>query len=188
MSELIVASGVVGFGMEIVLCIQILRSNIRQKLATWILWAVLEIIVTTSIIDQRGNFLLPAVYALGNIMVVCCIVKSGIFSWTWFDTFVACMAIACMVVWGISGAKIATIASTTAVLIAGVPFVIACYTNPWDNPFLTYIGFLVTNILGVMGGKDWSVEERLYPVSCAGFGLLALMLVARKFLPKQERI
>lgn len=184
MTLLTLVGSVIGIGLQILLSIQILVGKTKQNFASWILWAILEFIVAASIISQHGSFLLPATYSLGCMIVVLSIIKSKNFSWTWFETFVACMALACMIIWSISSARIATIASTSAVLIAGIPLLIECYKNPLNNPFLIYFLFLIANILGTAGGKDWSVEERFYPVSCAGFSFIAVIFVARKFLLK----
>lgn len=186
MNSWTLAGSIIGIGLQILLSVQIFTGKVKQNFASWILWATLEIIVAASIISQHGNFLLPASYSLGCMIIALSIIKSKNISWTWFETFIACLAIACMIVWSISNARIATIASTSAVLIAGIPLLIDCYKNPWDNPFFIYSSFLIANALATAGGKNWSVEERLYPASCTGFTILVVIFLARKFWLKHD--
>ena len=183
MNPLTLAGSVIGILVYVPLCYQILKSGgkVEQKFATWILWAILDGIVAASIIYQHGNFLLAAAFSLGSTITAICIFKSRNFRWGWFDSMATVMAIACMVIWAFSGARIATIASTTAVVIAGLPLMWDCYKRPWKNPFFTYAAFMVSNILTTMGGKNWSVEERLYPAVCTIYCCVVTLLIARKF-------
>lgn len=187
MSWLTVMGSAIGIAMQIILAIQIFKEKITQNFTSWILWAILEGIITASIISQQGSFLLPATYSLGCVVVsVSIAIRLKIFLWTWFETMIACLAIACMIIWSLSGAWVATIASTSAVLIAGIPLAIDCYKHPRDNPFLIYSCFLIANVLATAGARSWSVEERLYPASCAAFTLLTIIFIGRKFFIKSR--
>lgn len=183
MSPLTLAGSIIGILVYVPLCYQILKNGdrVEQNFATWILWAILDGIATASIIYQHGNFLLTAAFSLGSTITAICILKSKNFSWGWFESMATFLAIACMVIWALSGARIATIASTTAVLIAGLPLMWDCYKRPWKNPFFTYSAFMVSNVLGTAGGKNWSVEERFYPAACTVYCGVVMILVARKF-------
>ena len=186
MSKITLAGSVIGIAVYVPLCISILRGKVKQNLATWLLWALLDGITAASIFYQYGNYLLTASFALGSTFTSLSIIRSKNFQWTWFETMVASLVVACIVIWAASGAYIATIASTTAVIIAGVPMIVECYKKPWDNPFSTFFCFLVANILGTIGGKEWSVIERLYPAACTIYCLLIVLLIARKFWIKPE--
>jgi len=177
---------IVGIAVYIPLCIQILSGKTKQNLATWGLWALLDSIAAASLFYQHGNFFLPALYALSSTVISLSILKSKNFSWTWFETMVAFMVVACIVIWAISGAYVATIASTTAVVIAGIPLTAECWKKPEESPFLTYLGFLVANALGVIGGKEWSVTERLYTAACTALCLVVVIFIARRFWRKPE--
>jgi len=180
-SKFTLAGSVIGIVCYVPLCLAILRGKVKQNLATWVLWALLDGIAAASIFYQHGNYLLIAAYTLGSTVTSLSILRSKNFKWTLFHTMVSLLVAACIVVWAISGAYVATIASTTAVIIAGIPLVVDCYRKPEENPFLTYLGFLTANALATMGGKEWSVPERLYPAACVVYGVITVLLVARKF-------
>lgn len=167
-------------GLYIPLDTQILRGTVVQSLATWGLWALLDGIATASIVYQHGNFTAVAIYTCGGVATSLCILKSKKFEWKWFEGVVAATAVICMIVWAISGARNATIASTTAVMIAGGPQIRDAYRKPWESSLVTWIGFLVVNILATIQGKSWTVEERLYPVACTILCFVILMFTAQK--------
>ncbi|MCX6832757.1 MAG: hypothetical protein NT028_11630, partial [candidate division Zixibacteria bacterium] len=177
-------AGIIAILLYVPLCVQVLSGKVKQNFATWVLWATLDGIVAATIIFQGGSFLLPAAYSLGSAAVTLSILKSKNFKWTWFETMVACLVVACVVVWVVSGAKVATVASTLAVMIAGVPQSIEAYKKPHEQPFLIYVGFLVANSLATAGAKNWSIEERFYPASMTLLTIAVVLFIARKLWSK----
>lgn len=161
---------------------QIRNDEVKQNLLTWVLWGALDAVVAATIIVQGGNFLLPVVYAIGSLVTAYFIWKSrNKTTWTWFETMVALLTIASMIIWYLSGGKMATIVSTTAMLIAGGPQLIDAWKKPTEMPILAYSSFFVANCLSTAGGKSWAIEERFYPASAAIFCGLIAAFAARKF-------
>lgn len=186
MSTLSLVASIIAILLYVPLCIQVFSGKVKQNFATWILWAILDGIAAATIVFQNGNFLLPAAYSFGSAAVTLSILKSKSFKWTWFETMVACLVVVCLVVWSASGAKVATVASTMAVLTAGTPQMIEAWKKPWEQPFLIYAGFLISNGLATAGGRNWSIEERFYPASCTILTIVILVFIARKFWLKQR--
>jgi hypothetical protein len=180
MSSLILASTGLALALYVPLCIQILSGKAKQNLTTWLLWATLDAIVACTLIAQHGNYFLPVAYTVGSGITVLCIAKSKNAKWTWFESFVTFLVVVCLIVWAVSGARTATIASTCAMLIAGIPQLVDCYRKPWDTPIPIYLGYVVANGLSVMGGKNWAIEERFYPASAAIYCLVVATLALRK--------
>lgn len=163
---------------------QIRSGKAKQNLLTWALWVTLDVVVAATIIVQKGTFLLPVTYTIGGSATIVLIWKSGNKAiWTWFETMVASLTIISMVIWYFSGGKMATIASTTAMLIAGIPQLIDAWKKPQDMPLLAYFSFFIANGLSTAGGKSWAIEERFYPLSAAIFCFLIAGLAIRKYLP-----
>jgi len=153
----------------------------EQNLTTWGLWAVLDGIVTASIIAQGGSWGIPATYATGSMVIALAIARFGKARWTWFETMIASMVVICMIIWSLSGARNATIASTAAVVIAGVPQLFEAWEKPEDSPFSVYLLFALANILATAGAKSWSIEERFYPGVCFILCASYLVVMSRKF-------
>ena len=158
-----------------------------QNFTTWFLWALLDAIAATSILYQGGNSWNVVLYVFGSTAIAFIVLKSGTIMWTWFETMIVCLVVACLVIWKISDAKMATIASTIAVIIAGIPQLVEAYQKPEDSPLIVYVGFLLGNILATVGGKEWSVQERFYTTMCGIYCGVYALLIARKFLNKNLR-
>lgn len=165
MKYFVLLSGLLGALAYIPLWKPIIRRNANQNFPTWALWAVLDAVATASIISRGGNFLLPATYTLGSAVTAIIVLRfCGKPSWTWFETMITVMVVICLGVWYVSGDRIATIASVTALLIASIPQVKDVWKCPAGTPTLPYAIWSLANLVSLWGGKNWSVEERLYPV------------------------
>jgi len=185
--DYLIAGGAVAGAVYLALWVQIWLGISRQNFPTWTLWAIMDGITAASIILQSGNYILPAVYATGSLITAASIfIKTRTVKWTWVETMVVTLVIACFVVWRLSGPRMATIAGTIAVIIAGIPQAIDMWKRPWESSFLAYLGFFVANALSTFGGKDWSIEERFYPGLCAVFCLIIVAVIARKFWMPEE--
>jgi hypothetical protein len=188
-----IASTVLAFLLYIPLAWQILTGQVTQNIATWILWGVLDAIAAFSMYmhkkekkegaraEEEGNWHLPTAYVLGCTMTILCMLKARLFNWTWFETITSFMVVVCIVGWKISGPRTATILSTAGVVLAGFPQVKDAMLHPEAMPFLVYLGFVIVNVLSTIGGKAWTVKDRLYPLACGGLCLLIALFSAQKF-------
>ena len=162
-------------------------GEVKQNLLTWVLWATLDGVVAATLIAQGGSFLLPAAYTVGSAITSFLIIKSGNkASWTLFETMVALLVVVSIGVWYFCGDKVATVASTMAMVIAGIPQLVDAQKKPQDMPFLVFVSYLIANSLSTAGGKDWSIEERLYPASAAIYCFVVVVFSARKLWMKKE--
>jgi hypothetical protein len=166
---------------------QILKGQVTQNLATFILWGSLDVFAAASIFIAHGNFQLPTAYVFGCTLVILCILKSGNYGWTKVETRVSilvllCLAAWCVIVWGFSNPWLATVLSTTGVVLAGYPQLRDSWRKPEESPVLIYLGYTFVNVLSTLGGAGWTVQERLYPGACTVLVLVITAISARKFL------
>lgn len=170
-------SVILGLSLFLPLAWQILKGKVRQNMATFILWGSLDGIATGSIFLQHGNYQLPAAYTVGSMIIILCILRSRTIEWTWFESFVTILVVACIIGWKVSGPYMATVMSSTGLFLAGLPQLVnEAWKKPREFPTGLYLGYCAANILSTLGGKNWSVEERLYPV--LAFAICALMVLA----------
>lgn len=164
---------------------QLSNKTAKQNLFTWGLWCVIDVIATATVVAQHGNYLLPLTYTVGSAVTVVFIAKSGDKpAWTWFESLVAASALACMVIWYFAGDRVATIASTLAMVVAGTMQVVDAWRRPEEMPLPIYASYVIANVFSVAGGRDWSVQERFYPMTALVFCLLFVFLAARKYWRK----
>lgn len=178
-------SVIVALALYIPLSYQILKGKVKQNLATFILWGSLDAFAAASIFVSGGNFQLPFAYVFGCTAVIVCILRSGNYSWTKVETRVSilvglCLVAWCVIVWGYNNPWLATVLSTTGVVLAGLPQLRDSWRKPEDSPWLIYIGYTFANVMSTIGGKGWTVEERLYPFACSVFcGIIVLVSLRR---------
>jgi len=162
------------------LCIQIYKGTSEQNLATWILWGLLDVVISVSVILQDGNYLLPVAYTVGNFITVAFIVRTKKVSWTWFETSISTLVVVCIVVWVLVGSRGATIASTVAMTLAGFPQMVETWRKPKSSPSLIYCGYFTANVFSLIGAKAWTVEDRLYPFYAVLFCAIIVLIGTRR--------
>lgn len=187
MSSLIVLSVILALGLYIPLCVQIFTGKVKQNMATWLLWGLIDGVAAGSLIVQHGNYLLPAGYTLGAVITTLFIIRSKSITWTWFESLVTVLVVICIIIWALSGPKMATVASTLAMVIAGIPQLFETYRKPHDTPLIIYTGYIIANGLSAMGAKDWSIEERFYPVCATIYCVAISVLASRKLWLKPQQ-
>ena len=135
-----IAACAIAVAVYALLCIQVLQRKVPQNFATWILWALLDSIAAASLIVQEGNFWIPVFYALGSGAIVFSVLKTKTAGkWTNFESMIVVLVVICIIAWALSGPQMATIASTTALAIAGIPQVMDVYKKPFESPLFVWI-------------------------------------------------
>jgi hypothetical protein len=171
------AGGVMAMALYVPMILEIIRaSGAGQSFATWGLWVVLDTVLTITLWQQHGNYLLSLGFAMGGVALAAVLLAQGSWKWGRFETVIALMVLASLAVWQFSGPRNATIAVTTAVCIAGVPGFVEMLRQPQPAAGRLWAGFTVANLLAFFGGTAMTVEERLVPAAFTG--LCALMVVA----------
>ena len=171
---------IAGGALALLLFIPLIRVLLKegaqgQSCATWFLWALLDTILTISVIDQHGNFYLPLGFAIGDVSLVILLLAKGKFRWGFFETVILLMVIACLVGWKLTGPKIATISATLGICVAGIPGLVEMLKHPQRAIGNIWAWYIVANLLGFFGGSAMTIEERFAP---GVFALCALIMFA----------
>lgn len=184
-----IAGAVVAGVTYLFLCVQVARG-VPQNFATWLLWAMIDVVATISIASGKGNFLLPLVYSAGSVATATVIFLAfKKFRWTSVETMTAVLVAICLATYLVFGGKAGAIVSTISVGIAGIPQAGDLWLEPQEDDwpiFLVYTSFLVSNVLTAIGGKNWSIEERYYPTFCAVMCIIIVCVIARGIVLKKR--
>lgn len=175
-------STIVALFLYLPLARQILKGEVKQNIATWILWGSLDVIVAISLFLQNGNWHLPTAYVGGCTLIIICLLKARVMTWGRFETLMTFIVIACLIGWWQSGPRLATILSTAGMVAATLPQIRDAYRSPFDMPLKIYAGYTVVNMISTMGGAGWTVEDRLYPLTCTILCALVVLAACRKYL------
>ncbi len=171
-----IAGGILALVMSVPMVIAVIRENgAGQSFATWILWTALNSVLTISVIQQHGNFLMLLGFTLGAAASALVLLWQGRLFWGKVETTVLILVLMCVAAWSVSGPKLATIAGTAASVIAGMPGMMALWRAPRRRLGNIWLGFAIANALSFAGGATMTVEERLAP---GVFTISALMMVA----------
>lgn len=158
--------GILACAMYLPMILEIIRSGgAGQSFATWTLWAVLDSMLTISLVQQHGNYFLSLGFAIGGIALAAVLLRQRNWSWGRFETVIALMVLACLAVWKFSGTRNATIALTTAICIAGIPGFVEMLRKPQPAAGRLWAGFTAANVVSFFGGTAMTVEERLVPAA-----------------------
>jgi hypothetical protein len=169
---------IAGGALALLLFIPLIRGIIKegvegQSCATWILWGLLDTILTISIIEQGGNFYLPLGFAIGDVSLVILLLVKGKFRWGLFETAILLMVIGCIIGWKLAGPKTATISATMGICFAGIPGLIEMLKHPQRKVGNVWAWYILANLLGFFGGSAMTIEERFAP---GVFALCALVM------------
>lgn len=165
----------------------ILRGRVKQNLATFILWGSLDLVAGLSILVQHGNYQLPLAYVVGcAIVIVSVLISRSYGAWTWYETMVSILVLICVIAWKMSGPWYGTIFSTAGVFISGLPQLRDSWREPEKSPLLIYIGFTFVNVMSVLGGKAWTIEERFYPGVCVVLCGMVTIASMRKYWRRNQ--
>lgn len=177
----IAASTALAIALYFPLCWELAHARVKQNIATWILWVALDAVLAGTMIVQGGNYLLTVVYVIGGSITVLCISRSGEWQWTRFETLVSILVLVCIAIWISVGPKPATVVSSLAVVIAGLPQLVDGWRKPQDTPVLIYSGYTVAVFLSLKGAKDWSIEQSFYYICAGALCLLYVLVGLRKY-------
>jgi len=168
-----IAGGLLALLLFIPMILGILKDGVEgQSGATWFLWGVLDTVLTVSVMEQHGNFLLPLGFAIGDVLVVILLLTKGRFKWGPFETGILVLVMGCIVAWKLAGPKTATIAATLGICLAGIPGLLAMWKQPQRKVGYVWAGYTLANVLSFFGGTAMIIQERFAP------GIFALCSLA----------
>jgi hypothetical protein len=178
------AGGVMALGLFVPMILEIVRSRgAGQSFATWGLWAVLDSMLTITLFQQDGNYLLSLGFAVGGVFLSAVLLAQGGCAWGKFETIIALMVLASLAVWKFSGPRNATIAITTAICVAGIPGIVEMLRKPQPSAGKLWAGYTIANSLSFFGGTAMTVEERLAP---GAFMALSVLMLGACYWPKKK--
>lgn len=155
-------AGVVGFCAYIPLTIGIIRERARQSFAAFFLWGLLDAIATISAVLQDGNYWLAASNVAGTFFIATLLLYKGQFEWSRTETLTCLLVIVCLIIWYLSGNTGAIVASSIAVVIAGIPQMVHTMRHPQHTPVVVYMIWLLANIISFCAARAWTIDEVFY--------------------------
>jgi hypothetical protein len=177
-------STILGLITFVLLIISLIQKGKGVSFATFFLWAILSAINAVSTIKRRGNYLLPATYTFGNLVVALVLLFEERYGWGGFEWITLFLVALCMIIYRYSTLRKAIVASTLATVIASLPQLKISFETPWEVSIPIWSGFLLANIFSVLAGKEWTIQERFYSfgrsINC---GLIIVLAIIKLMWP-----
>ncbi|MEJ1238587.1 hypothetical protein WBG78_10670 [Chryseolinea sp. T2] len=167
-------AGIVGFCAYIPLTIAILRGTARQSFAAFFLWGLLDAIAMISAILQNGNYWLAASNVAGAFFIAALLLYKKQFEWSPTETLTCLLVIVCLIIWYTSGNTGAIVASSVAVVMAGIPQMAHTMRQPQHTPVRVYLIWISANTISLFSARAWSIDEAFYAI--CGIVLCAVIL------------
>jgi hypothetical protein len=168
-------SGGISILAYVLLIIALLRTKTEQSFAAFLLWALLDAIATITTILEHGNYWLALSNAIGSTAVTLLLIYKKQVSWSWIESMTALLVVICLIIWYAAGEQAGIIASSLAVVIASIPQMVDTYKKPETTPLGVYLVFLTANVVALIAGTTWTIEERFY--ACCGIILCSVIIV-----------
>jgi len=160
-------AGIIGFLAFVPYILDTLNRKTKPNKATWIIWAVLGIIIAASYwsAGARDTAWTPIGYAIGILAVTALSFKYGEGGWTKLDKACLLGAGAGLVVWAITSEPIFALYLTTIIdAIGGIPTIRKTYLRPETESRAAWAMFLVANSLNLLAINEWTLTIAMYPV------------------------
>lgn len=150
-------------GYVIFLC-GIWFSKWEVNAVTFMLYSIINGITVYNVWLLGGNTDVLYVYTVGSVAVFLSLVLKKQFKWTWVESFITLLVAICIIVWLLASDWATVIAGATSAGLANFPLLYDVCKKPDRDKIAVWSVFLLANICFGKAGKEWSVEEMLYPI------------------------
>ncbi|MEW6035722.1 MAG: hypothetical protein AB1529_03860 [Candidatus Micrarchaeota archaeon] len=183
-------AGAIGFLAFAPYIKSILAKKTTPNRATWLIWAVLGIIIAASYYSAgaRESAWVPIAYAVGLVFVAGLSLRYGEGGWTPLDLFCLAGAAIGLLLWALTSEPLFALYLTIAVdALGGVPTLKKAHERPESEDRLTWLMFLAANTLNLFAIGEWTVAIASYPVYVFILSLAMSALLARQGKDKRVK-
>ena len=186
-------SFVLGLFLYLPLAYQILTPNLKHKveqnITSFVLWFLLDVVGAWTMYQEHGNYQLSLAYAIGCAGIIFCLLKKhSEFKFSKYEKLTSVVVLITIAVWIINGPRYAIVCASFGILVASIPQIEDTMKMPEHMPFGISACYIFVNLLSVIGGESWKIEERLIPIANMGISIIFTTLSARKFFLKQNPV
>lgn len=147
--------------------VTICQEKTRPNRATWWIWAIVGIILSTSYYSSGATHTLwvPVCSAIGHLLIAILALKYGEGGWNRFDR--ACFlgaGISLFLWWRFSSPLIALSINILIDFLGALPTIKKSYHEPKTEDPLTWMMFLAAHTLNLFAIKNWSFALSAYPL------------------------
>jgi hypothetical protein len=181
MEKLKIIGSVVALAAYLPLWYGIIKNTVKVSFSTYLLWAMLDGIIATTIVTLGGkDYWLPIGFTAGSGVTAALLLYKKQAGWNLVDTITAALVMASLLAWDILGTETGIIASVSALCLASIPQIFLSIEDPASIPRLPYVLFAFADICSLIGSKSWKLEEVLFSLAATVVTVAILLLSLRK--------
>ncbi len=167
----------------------ILRRKTKPHVYTWLIWALTQGTATFAIIHGGGGIgALEFVFGTTFVFIVFLFsLKYGSKNITKSDTFLLIVALIAILVWWQLNNPVLSVVMICVIDVLGyIPSYRKCYEEPWSETLITWISFVVGNMLALAALREYNILTMSYivTISIANTALFILCIVRRRTVLK----
>lgn len=162
--------GLIALSAYFLLANEIRNEPRKYNAASMFLWAIVDAMVGISIYLESGNYILAGFFVLGSYTMGIILWSHKKFSLNEKEICIIVLIIICGCIWKFSGNISATIATSIATILAGIPQYLDTRKNPpHKNSITIWILFCTGSIVSFLAGDGWDIRPfiltRLFPLA-----------------------
>lgn len=177
-----IVGGAIGFIAYLVGMYYIIRKKKYPSFASYALWAILDGIMLYHAAQNPEGANLPIIagFTIGSAFTAIVLLVKVEFSWEKTEWIVTFLIIVCLYVKYNYNHDTMTIATATALMLAGVPLLIDTYKKPNTVPTLVWGIFAVGSTIAFFGKTSWALDEWLFSGTSAIYCCIITILSLRE--------
>lgn len=180
-----IAAGITAIGAYMPYISSIIKGRTRPNRASWLIWAVLGIIICASYwsVGARNTFwfTLPT----GMIITALLSIKYGVGGWTTFDRMCLLGAGIGLLLWWLSGIPFTALIIGILIDIIGyLPTMRKIWHDQESEDRLAWVMFFSASVLNVLALEIWTFEIAILPAYVVIFNGIVLALL---FFPHRKK-
>lgn len=182
-SEIIqIVGGAIGFSAYLVGIYYIIRQQKYPSFASYALWATLDGIMLYHAAQNPEGANLPIIagFTIGSAVTAIILLAKGKFSWGKTEWIVTFLIIVCLYVKYNYSHNTMTIATATALMLAGIPLLLDTWKKPDTVPTRVWGIFAVGSIIAFFGKTSWALDEWLFSGTSAIYTTVIVLLSRRE--------
>lgn len=161
------AAGALALFAYIPYTISILQNKTKPNRATWIIWAILDVLALFSyyVSGARETLWVPLGFTLGSIVVVAFSIKYGEKHWSRLDIFCLAGAGISIPIWLMSSALNALLINLFVTAVGALPTFRKTYRDPQSENKLAWGLFMVSCVANILAVREWKFAIYIYPIT-----------------------
>jgi hypothetical protein len=165
--------------------LSILRGKTRPNRATWVIWSIVGVILSTSYwaAGARDTIWVPLSYVIGPIVTSLLGIRWGEGGWTRFDRRCLVGTAVSLLLWFILKSPLVALGLNLLIdFLGALPTIEKTTRDPEGEDRLAWVLFAIGNGFNLLAISEWSWAIAAYPIYlfCICFWMVVLLLRPRK--------